>query len=55
MPSSKSVQCALINIQSLGSKTIEIRNLIDESKLDICLLTETWLKNDVNDSSRSKT
>ena len=33
----------LVNIQSVGNKTINIRNLINEAKFDIFISTETWL------------
>ena len=33
------------NIQSVTSKTLEIRELIAEKPLDILALTETWLSN----------
>ena len=50
MATKKSLNCALINIQSVTSKTLEIRELIAEKSLDILALTETWLSN--NDSSK---
>ena len=35
------------NIQSVGNKTYEIRDYINENKLDVLMLTEIWLnKND---------
>ena len=34
------IRCALLNIQSVGNKTVEIR----ERKFDVFALTETWLK-----------
>ena len=43
MVSSKSLNCALLNIQSVTNKTVEIRELITENSLDILDLTETWL------------
>ena len=39
-----------MNVQSVTSKTLEIRELIAEKSLDILALTETWLSN--NDSSK---
>ena len=30
------LHCGLVNIQSVGNKTINIRNLINEAKFDIC-------------------
>ena len=50
------ISCSLINIQSVGNKTIKIRNLINELKLDniICILIETWLWGDVRDNSKIK-
>ena len=41
MATKKSLNCALINIQSVTSKTLEIRELIAEKSLDILALTET--------------
>ena len=48
------LHCGLDNIQSVGNKTINIRNLIIEAKFDIFILTETWLWGDVNNSSKIK-
>ena len=48
------LHCGLVNIQSVGNKTINIRNLINEAKFDIFILTETWLWGDVSDSSKIK-
>ena len=45
---------SLVNIQSVGNKTINIRNLINAAKFDIFMLTETWLWGDVSDSSTIK-
>lgn len=39
----KNIKCAFINIQSVGNKTIEIRELINNHQLDIFALAETWL------------
>ena len=50
MTTKKSLNCALLNIQSVTSKTMEIRELIAEKSLDILALTEIWLSN--NDSSK---
>ena len=44
--------CNLINIQSVGNKTNTIKNLIYDQNLDICMLTETWLSNNVSDCSK---
>ena len=38
-----SIKCALVNIQSVGNKTCEIRDYIIDNQLDILVLTETWL------------
>ena len=38
-----SLKCGFINIQSVGNKTMEIRELITEIKFDILSLAETWL------------
>ena len=40
-----SIKCALVNIQSVGNKTCEIRDYIIDNQLDILVLTETWLNN----------
>ena len=37
------LNCGFINIQSVGNKTLEIRELINERKYDILSLAETWL------------
>ena len=34
-----------MNIQSVGNKTCEIRDYINDNKLDILMLTEAWLNN----------
>ena len=44
------LNCALVNIQSVGNKTHEIRDYINDNKLDILVLTETWLSK--NDSAK---
>ena len=50
MASNKSLNCALLNIQSVTCKTVEIRELIAEKPLDILAVTETWLSD--KDSSK---
>ena len=37
------IKCALLNVQSVGNKTLEINDLIKEKDLSILALTETWL------------
>ena len=37
------INCAVLNSQSVRNKTVEIRNLILEHRLEIFCLTETWL------------
>ena len=54
MAFAKVLRCGLINIQSVGNKTMKIRNLVNEEKLDLLMLTETWLKGDIGDSSKIK-
>ena len=54
MDSNMNLKCGLINIQSVGNKTIKIRNLINELDLDVLLLSETWLQGNISDSSRIK-
>ena len=39
------LKCALVNIQSVGNKTCEICDYINDKKLDILMLAETWLNN----------
>lgn len=46
------IKCGLLNVQSVGNKTIIIREMINEKNFDICVLTETWLQN--NESELSK-
>ena len=48
----KNLMFGMINIQSVGNKTIKINNLIDELKLDIFMLTETWLSSNISDTSK---
>ena len=38
------LKCALVNIQSVGNTTCEIRDYINDNKF-ILMLTETWLNN----------
>ena len=38
-----SLNCALVNIQSVENKTYELRDYINDNKLDVLMLTETWL------------
>ena len=54
MDSKDNIRCGLINIQSVSNKTIEIRELITDYKLDICVLTETWLQGNLSDASKIK-
>ena len=37
------IRAGLLNVQSVGNKTHQIRDLINTNKLDIFMLTETWL------------
>ena len=52
MDSTKGMNCSMINIQSVGNKTNTIHNLIIDQDLDICMLTETWLRNNFSDKSK---
>ena len=52
MASTKKMNCSLINIQSVGNKTNIIHSLITDQDLDICMLTETWLRNNISDNSK---
>ena len=46
------LKCALINIQSVNYKTLTLAELINDKKLDILLITETWLKGNKTDKSK---
>lgn len=37
------VNCGLLNVQSARNKTLEIRDTINEEKLDLYAITETWI------------
>ena len=50
----KQTKCNLINVQSVGNKTNIIKNLVVDQDLDICMLTETWLSNNISDYSKIK-
>ena len=52
MALTNSVSCGLVNIQSVGNKTVELYDLIIENKYDICMLTETWLSDNISDSAK---
>ena len=54
MDFNKNIKCGMINIQSVGNKTIKIKNLINELELDVLLLSETWLQGNISDSSKIK-
>ena len=54
MASISKIQCHLINIQSVGNKTNTIRSTINDQDLDIYMLTETWLSNNISESSKIK-
>ena len=47
-------KCGLLNVQSVGNKTIEIRELIEQFKFDIFMVTETWLKEGAGDDAKIK-
>ena len=40
---STKLNCGLLNVQSVGNKTLDIYELIIDKKLDVLALTETWL------------
>ena len=44
------LNCGYVNIQSIGNKTLQIRELLNEKGFDILALSETWLNS--ADSSR---
>lgn len=46
----RNIQCGFVNIQSVGNKTIELRELISEKSYDVLGIAETWL----HDSDKSK-
>ena len=54
MASTNEILCNMINIQSVGNKTNIVRNLLIDQKLDILLLTETWLSNNISDNAKIK-
>ena len=37
----KNIKCGMVNAQSVGNKTLKIRELFDKDKLDILCITET--------------
>ena len=37
------IKCGYINIQSVGNKTMEIKDLIGDKQFDVFAITETWL------------
>ena len=39
------VNCGLLNARSVNEKESSIYELITDNRLDICAITETWLKN----------
>ena len=46
------IKGGLLNIQLVSNKTIQIREMIDELRLDFFILTETWLRNGIGDESK---
>ena len=44
------INVGLVNIQSTGNKTLEIKELINDNKLDIFVVTETWI--DENETAK---
>ena len=42
------IRCGLVNCRSIVNKTQDIQNKIGNCKLDICALTETWIKPEDN-------
>ena len=43
MDTNSFVNCCYVNIQSVGNKTVEIREFIIDHQIDILAITETWL------------
>ena len=37
------IYCGFVNIQSVGNRTVELRELLNEGKLDVLAIGETWL------------
>ena len=37
------IKWGFLNVQSVGNKTFELRNLVNEGKFDVLALAETWL------------
>ncbi|XP_063067242.1 uncharacterized protein LOC134458771 [Engraulis encrasicolus] len=46
------VKVGLLNVRSLNNKSGRIRALIEERSLDMCLLTETWLRDNADNLLR---
>ena len=38
------IRCGLLNVRSLGSKSLLINDLITETRCDVFCLSETWLQ-----------
>ena len=41
----------LMNIQSIKSKELQLHKVIHEENIDLCVLTETWLSNNIEDDT----
>ena len=50
-----SIKCGFLNIQSVGNKTLNIRDLIKDNNFDIFALAETWLNEYDNAKIREMT
>ena len=37
------LNCAFVNSQSVGNKTIQITEMLNEQSLDVLAISETWL------------
>ena len=51
LPKSKSLHLAHVNARSIPNKMLQFKEYILDKDVDICAITETWLKQDPNDDT----